>query len=327
VGPSARVPLLRNDSFELVAHGDYAFTERGRSGYIGLSLTLGRGNKSYSAEGGFSAAPDRGGSPVAGGNLRATITGDTGMGQVQGSAVLGHDQNASYAAADLSLRGSRGELAGSLGRTLSGPGGTQYALTLRTGVSAASGHVALGRIDGGEAGVVARVEAPADERFELLVNEVPRAALRGGHAVAIDLPAYHTYDVRLRASGSSPLGYDGSTHRMTLLPGNVAAFSWRTRPQLSIFAHLVSPAGTPLAGAALSAGSNIADTGADGGFLIQLDAERAIAARLPDGRMCTATVPDSAEREANHGFASLKDLVCEGKSMTTLSNESMERQP
>ena len=55
---------------------------------------------------------------------------------------------------------------------------------------------------------------------------------------------------------------------MTLFPGNVAAFSWQTRKQLAIYARLVAPSGEPIAHAAVSAGSNIADTGSDGGFMM-----------------------------------------------------------
>ncbi len=325
IGPSAHLPLLRRDTFELIARGDYAFTERGRSGYLGLTLTLTRGNKMFSAEGGASGAP--GDLAAAVGNLRATVTGDTGLGQVQGSAALGHDQNATYATADLLLRADRGEASASLTRTLGGDGRTQYALSLRTGLAAARGHVALGRLDGGESGVVARVDAPEDERFELLVNDMPRALLRGGHTVTIDLPAYRSYDVRLRAAAGSMLGYDGAARRVTLFPGNVAAFAWRTRPQLAIYARLVSPDGTPLAAAALTAGSNIAETGSDGGFLMQLDAERTITARLLDGSTCVTIVSDTAEREGKHGFAALQDLVCARKTMTSRSDKFTERQP
>ena len=326
-GPSARVPLLRARDFEIFARGDYAVTERGRSGFLGISLMLTHGNRTLSAETGLSHAAGSAAGAVATGSLRASVSGDTGLGEVQGTAALTRDEQASYASADLTLRGGRGEASVGIGQALSGPGGTQYALSLRTAVAAAGGRFALGRVDGGEAKVVARVVAPADERFELLVNDVPRASLRGGAAVAIDLPAYRSYDVRLRAAAGSMLGYDGATRRVTLFPGNVAAFAWRTRPQLAIYARLVAPGGAPLAGAAVSAASNVADTGPDGGFMIQLDAERTLTARLPDGGACTATIPDSAERAASHGFASLQALVCERQSMPSLFAQAKERQP
>jgi len=327
IGPSLRVPLLRARDFEIVGRADYAETERGHSGFVGISLMLTRGNKSFSAESGLSRSAGTAGGPSATGSLRGTISGETGLGEVQGSAALTRDEQASYASADVTLRGRRGELAAGIGQALGGVGGTQYALSLRTAVAAAGGHIALGRIDGGEARIMARVEAPAGERFELLVNDVPRAALRGGAGLTIDLPAYRSYDVRLRAAAGSALGYDGATRRVTLFPGNVAAFLWQTRPQLAIYARLVAPDGAPLANAALSAGSNIADTAADGGFMLQLDAERTITAHLPDGTTCTAQVPDSAERDATHGFASLKALVCERQTMPSLFAKHREQQP
>ena len=326
-GPSLRLPLLRARDFEVVGRADYAVTERGRSGFVGISLMLTRGNKTFSAESGLSHSAGAPGGPALTGSLRAAASGQTGLGELQGSAALTRDEQASYASADLTLRGRRGELAAGLGQALGGAGGTQYALSLRTAVAAAGGHVALGRIDGGEARIMARVDAPAGERFELLVNDVPRASLRGGAGLSIDLPAYRSYDVRLRASAGSPLGYDGATRRVTLFPGNVAAFAWQTRPQLAIYARLVAPDGAPLANAALTAGSNIADTASDGGFMLQLDAERTITAHLPDGSTCTAAVPDSAERAASHGFASLKALVCERQPMPSLFAKPKDRQP
>jgi len=312
VGPSVRVPIVRRRDFEIVARGDYAVTDRGRSGFVGISMTLTRGNRSLSAEAGLSRTAGATGGLSATGSLRASLAGSTGLGEMQGSAALTRDEQATYASADVSLRGQRGELAGSIGHALDGSGGTQYVLSLRTAVAGAGGRIALGRAEGGEAKVLARVDAPVSERFELLVNDVPRASLHGGASVAIDLPAYRSYDVRLRAAAGSILGYDGATRRVTLFPGNIASFAWTTRAQLAIYARLVTPQGGPLVNATLSAGTNIAETGPDGGFMLQLDAERSITAHLPDGGTCAAQVPEGAERAARNGFASLKEMKAVG---------------
>ena len=61
--------------------------------------------------------------------------------------------------------------------------------------------------------------------------------------------------------------------------------------------------------------------------MLQLDAERTITAHLPDGSSCTAQVPDSAEGDASHGFASLKALVCERQIMPSLFAKHREQQP
>jgi len=328
VGPSLRVPVLRTERFELVAHADYALTERGREGYVGLSLRLTGGRRTLSAETGLrqTGGGQNSVAPVA--NLRASLSGDAPvLGQVQAGAVLSREPTGSYAAADLSGRGRIGEFSASAAQPLSGGARTQYAGTFRLGFGAGTGSngwgIALGRADGGDAAVVARVEAPATERFDVLVNDTPRASVRGGQSAVIQLPGYRLYDVRLRAASGAgsgngaALGFDRAAHRVSLFPGTVAAFHWRTRPQLSVFAHLAWPDGSPVARAALSAGSAIADTDGEGAFLMQLEEERVVIARQPDGRGCSFDLSRLGGDKA--GFVSPGTLPCAPLSAPRLS--------
>lgn len=311
IGPSVRIPLIRKGGFELVASADYAFTERGRGGFVGISLFANRGNRTFSAETGLRQAPGTGHVSAAG-NLRASLSGSAGaLGEFQAGATLSRDDNASLAAADFNLRGRTGEVTASVVQPLSGTARTQYALSFRTGMAMRGAALALGRPDGGEAAVIARIKADPSQRFDVLVNDVPRASVRGGTTMLLQLPAYRSYDVRIRAVGSAMLGYDSNARRITLYPGNVAPLRWKTARQLAVHGRIVLPDGSPVAGAALSAGPNIADSAADGEFLIQLDEEAAITARLRDGRTCTIPVRlPAGTAEAAPAFLALGTLGC-----------------
>lgn len=309
VGPNLRVPLVRTGNVEIVASGDYAFTERGRAGYIGLGVILSQGRKTFTADAGLRHS-GRGASRQTAGHasLRGTVSSRVGeTGEAQLAAGLSRDETATYALAEASLQNRTADFTASLARAMNGPGRSQYALSFRTGMAVRGDAFALGAAEGGEAAVVARVVAAPEDRFEVLINDVPRANLAGGQKAMIPLPAYRAYDVRIRAIGGGRGSYDTATRRVSLYPGSVAALAWRTRPALAIHARIVGPDGAPLARAAVAAGDNIAESDGDGSFVIQLDDARALSFRLPDGRGCT--VPVGTVRGAN-GFAALGTLSC-----------------
>lgn len=314
VGPSFRVPLLRRSGFELVARGDYAFTPRGRSGFIGLSLNLTGRRAGFYAEGGLREVRAGGSGAVRPmGLVRGTIQHENAQGrQVQASAALGRDDGAAYAMAEGMAAGRLGEMAGSILQPLggqSGQSGLQYAFSMRTGMAATGAGLRFG-VNPGEAAVVAAVRgAEPDDRFEVLVNDVALGTITGAGKAMIALPAYRAYDVRIRATGAGMTRHDTAARRVTLYPGTVAGLRWDAARALAVTGRLIDPAGAPLAGADLVSGSNIAQTNAHGTFLIELDAGRTIAARLPDGRSCRVTVAPAAP--ARNGFAALGSVACQ----------------
>ena len=317
-GPSFRLPVLHDKAFDIVAQGDYSVTNRGRSGYIGLSLVLNRGRTNFIAEGGVRETRSGGSGRVAPmGLIRATTQREGAGGeQLQASAALGRDDGNTYAAGELLAANRLGEASASLMQPFGGSGGTQYALSLRTGMAAAGAGVKLG-LSNSDSGVVVAVRgASADDRFDVLVGDVPMGRIVGAGKVMVPLPAYRTYDVRIRAAGTGMLTYDTAVRRVTLYPGTVAGLRWMTARTLAVSGRLVDPAGGSLAGADLSSGPNIAETDADGSFVIELDAARTIIARTAAGLACTLRL---GAVEGRNSFAAIGTRICapEGATAST----------
>jgi len=319
VGPSFIVPVLRRPGFELVARGDYAFTNRGRSGFIGLSLVVTGRRTALSAETGLREQCEGGRDRVVPvGLVRATVQrSGADDRQLQATATLGRDDGSAYAGAEVLASSRLGSASGSVLVPFGG-GGTQYALSLRTSLAAAGAGMRLGAANGESAVVAAVRGAEPDDRFDVLVNDVPLARISGSGKAVVSLPSYRTYDVRIRATGAGISRYDTGVRRVALYPGSVAGLRWIAGQAIAVSARLVDPTGAPLARAELSSGANLAQSDDDGSFVIELDERRLLTARTTDGRTCT--LPVRADLRASNGFAALGPLTCLGNGSTPLAS-------
>lgn len=312
VGPSLQAPILRDENFELLANADFAETNLGRRGFIGLSLRLNRGRAQYSAQGGARLVPQvhGGGQLEQSGRLAATVQRQDVLGaQVQATGSLERQSGTGFASLQTEVRHPLGYASAGLIQPLSGlSDNLQYGFSFGTNLIARDGFLGLSGMSGGDAMVVAKVDgASSEDRFDVLVNEVPLASISGARAVSFPLPSYRAYDVRLKLRGGRLTDYDTRVQRIGLYPGSVAGFAWKLRPLTAVFGRLVMPDGTPVADANVSAGSEIAQTDERGGFLIQLPQGEPLIARLPDGTKCTAVPGDLHSRQ---GYAAIGELTC-----------------
>ena len=129
--------------------------------------------------------------------------------------------------------------------------GSVYALNLHTSMTLDQRGIAMGGAEqgGGNSAVVVIVNGvPSSERFQVLINNYPRAFANGGDQVAVPLPAFNSYTIGLRPVGNSV--YDGieRVETITLYPGNVKTMTFDLWTRKVIIGRLLTPDGKVLAG-------------------------------------------------------------------------------
>ena len=191
-----------------------------------------------------------------------------------------------------------------------GSGENRYGLQAGTTLAASLGGVGLVGRRGGSSALVARL-APArgvaaDAVFEVVVDERARRRLRPGEAVAVPLPAYDAYSVRLKQVDGPLVAYDGRAREVSLYPGSVASERWRIRPLVTVFARLVDASGAPLGDARLDTVPPTF-TDARGYFQAELGSGRPGLTATAGARTCRLELPPLG---STTGYRRLGDVPC-----------------
>jgi len=204
-----------------------------------------------------------------------------------------------------------GTLAGDLVHTDGEAGAaTQYTLGLQTTLVAGGGTVQVAGKTTTESMIVAHVRgAQASDRFDVFVNDQVAGTIVGAAPVALALPAYRAYDVRIRPTGERLLSYDSAARTISLYPGTVADLDWTVSPITIKFGRLTAPDGTPLRGASLTGKGIWSETDEQGYFQIEAPDDAALEVTLPDGRTFDLTLPAGPAGDA---IAQLGAVVCCG---------------
>lgn len=313
IGPSLEWDVLRKGKLTVTVRGDLAVTERGNSGFAGVSLRLLGGRSSLTALGGARASgvtgDDLGEGAVASlaGSWSPTVAG----GDLALGAGLEHQPEQDNLILSSEFRHALGSVSGDLVHS-DGPGAavTQYSLGFQTTFAAGAGTVQVAGKTTTESLIVARVNgARESDRFDVLVNEYVAGTIAGSRPLTLALPAYRAYDVRIRSTGEELVAYDGAARKVGLYPGAVTGLEWRSAPITIKFGRLVTPDGAPVSGASLTAPGVWSETDADGYFQIEAPDDAELTVTTPDGDSFVTTLPAG---EANGGIARLGAVVCCG---------------
>jgi hypothetical protein len=105
-----------------------------------------------------------------------------------------------------------------------------------------------------------------DTDFEVVVDGYGRGYARGGTTTALHLPAYHTYQVRIRPRRSAFVEFDDSPRSVTLYPGNVARLDWEVKSLFVVLGRVVDASGNGVANARIEGAQGLAVTDEDGFF-------------------------------------------------------------
>lgn len=308
-GPSVRWEFLQRDALRLAVDGNAVATERGTTGYVGVSLSLVGRNRSLSASAGPRLSSVRseadGLAGTLSGSLQATdfIDGELNL-------AAGYERQPGLNA--LNASGQLREEALSLAADVihsddRGRSQTRFSASAQTVLAVGPGAAAFHSRTSSESMVVARVRgARESDRFEVLVNDSPAGAVSGAEALTLSLPSYRAYDVRLRAIGGELVAYDGSTRRIGLYPGNVQVLEWDARPIRVIIGRLLFDDGSPVAGARVRAPGGLAETDPQGNFQIETAGDDYLDVSLASGLSYRVAVPDRDTAE----WAMVGDVHC-----------------
>ncbi len=294
IGPALEWDVLRRGRLTLTVRGDMTVTERGNAGFAGLSLRLVGPRSTYSA--------------LAGARIRSIDDGDSGEGAI---AALSGAWARSVAGGELSVGAGLEHQPMRENVTVSGdfrrPGGslsldvahtdgkidtTQYSLGFKTTVAAGAGELQIGGRNANESLLVTRVEgADEDDIFEVLINEQPSGSITGTKSLALAMPAYRSYNVRIRPTGERLLDYDSAPRAVALYPGTVAKVEWKTSPITIKMGRLVTADGSSVSGATLTAPGTWAETDEGGNFQIEVADDVELMVTLRDGTSFATVLP------------------------------------
>jgi hypothetical protein len=314
IGPAVEWDFLRKGKLTLTLRGDFAATERGNSGFAGVSLRLLGASTTVTALGGARASgipnDDLGEGPVAA--LAGSWNPQVGGGDLSLGAGLEHQPRQDNLIVSSEFRHPLGSLSGDVVRS-DGPGAavTQYSLGLQTTFIAGAGAVQVAGKTTTESMIVAQVDGAREgETFDVLVNEQVAGSIDGARPLALALPAYRAYAVRIRPTGAALLAYDNSARSVGLYPGSVTRLEWRVAPVVIKVGRLVSPDGVPVRGASITGQGIWSETDDEGYFQIEAPDDAELTVTLPDGSSFTTTLPAG---EATDGIARIGAVVCCGR--------------
>lgn len=330
VGPSLEWDFLRRGPLTFTARGNLALTDSGKVGFLGISLRLLGGRTSMAASVGGRSSSFADGSLDSG--VVATLAGawnDPAFagGQLSMGAGLESDPEGRSLFASGELRRPSGSLAADLVHSkTSSDSTTQYSLGLQSTIGVHRGGIVLDGRSTSESMVTAQiVGARRTDRFELLVDEQTKGTFFQGERIALSLPSYRSYDVRIRPLAGGLISYDGSTRRIALYPGNVTSLTWSAQPVQIIIGSLRYPDGRPVANASLTAEVGWGQTDEKGLFQIESTAGADIEVVTADGEIFRTRLPEGEEKAE---FANVGIIECcggRGANLARMDEASVDR--
>jgi hypothetical protein len=162
--------------------------------------------------------------------------------------------------------------------------------------------------EGGDSGLIIDVESPDPRaRFKVYVNNAPVATVAPGRRIALFLPAYKNYSVRLGPSGGDPTDFDAQERKVSLYPGNMVRLSWTATRLIEVFGRAIDQNGDPVSQAVAIGADQEAVTDGAGYFQTAISAQQELIFQRLDGSACRV---DLAGTHSVNGYAALGSRRC-----------------
>ena len=311
LGAAVEIPVVRSARWDLVMVADARKSERETASFLGLRFLANRGPVAAS---GYAALLHQTGRDA----RRNQMVGEAqaswyrqieDRNQLSVDGAVGRNAEGAYSRANVSMRSQMLNARADVLHQFSGRDSTQFAATLDTGLAVTSGGLGIGGRDLNDSGLILSVVgAGADQRFDVLVDEIVRGTVAGGGRLTLFLQPYAKYDVRIRARDSSLADFDAGSRTVTLYPGNVAALHWNVTPLFILFGRAVAADGQPVANADVSGAHGVGRTDDGGYFQIETNRQDRLRLARRDGPACAiAALPAPAP---GAGFVSGGELLC-----------------
>ena len=313
VGPSLSLPVFRRNGMQAVFEASAQRTRTNLSGFAGMRLLMSSGRMSMLSTAGRGFEKDYGGNRSSVSRAVGNFTGqyshenqDEMRFNVSAGAERTTSASTGFAAATVDSR--LGNVRADITHGFEGRGGTQYNLSVQSGLAFSGDSVALGARDMEQSAIMVSLSGDAPgAAFNLLVDDVVRGRVKVGQRLTLFVPGYRRYKVRIVPADALPIRYDGAAREVTLYPGNVRSLAWRAEIFFTVFGRAVGSNGLPLGNALLEAGREVTQADSQGYF--QIDARRgdrlAIAS---DGGQCRL---DLAAVAVRNDLASVGTVVCQ----------------
>ena len=310
VGASVEVPVVRSSRWDLLVSADVRKTERDFSSFVGFRFLANRDNVAVSGSAGMIHQTARGTRPnqLVGEAQASWYRQLKDQSQLSTDVAIGRNVDGAYsrASAYMRLRAFNGRA--DVLRQFGDRDTTQFAATLDTGIVVTKSGVGIAGRDMNDTGVVVSVAGGgAEQKFDVLVNEVVRGTVADGGRLVLFLQPYQAYDVRVRSRDSQVSGFDATPRTATLYPGNVAELDWNVTPLFILFGRAVAVDGKPVANAEISGSHGVGRTDGDGYFQIETNREDQLRLSRKTGSICTIAV---GAAQPVDGFVSAGDQMC-----------------
>ncbi len=183
-----------------------------------------------------------------------------------------------------------------------------YAANASTSLLMNKSTFAFGGRSPARSAIVVKIAGDAeDSYFDVLMNQNVRGKARVGDNTVIGLTPYQTYQVRLKARGSSLINFNDSVQSTTLYPGNVVTMNWRSKRVVVVFGQISDHAGNPVSNGLIKGVSGIATTDEFGMFQAELDTKvRKLTVQTRE-YSCDVDIPDY---NTHQNIALLGKLTC-----------------
>ena len=130
-----------------------------------------------------------------------------------------------------------------------------------------------------------------EDRFEVYVDGQLRGAVTGSERLALQLPVYRQYTIRLKPFRSGSLSVEQPDQTIVLYPGNVIVASFEVTPLVPVLGRLMLADGSPLRNASISWKREIARTDDGGYFQIEATSGAKLSVLMPGGGETIAPLP------------------------------------
>lgn len=314
IGPSLSLPVITRNAVQVVFDASAQRSRDTSAAFAGLRVLLSSKHLSVGGMLGLATQSDRSSNEGAVSRTVGSISAQWSQSGPAGSniSVEGDaDRNigSSTVHAEALASGAFGDFRADLLKSLEDRHGAQYNLAFQSGMAVGVSGSAWGSRELQQSAIIVAINGDAaDARFKVLVNNVSRGEVKVGHRLALFVPGYRTYNVRVVPTSSQSVNYDSAEHQITLYPGNVRTLSWSANSFFTLFGQAISNDGKPIVNALMQTAKAIAVTDAGGYFQIDARHDEPITVSADGGTSCRLRLGKVTEKD---DFASIGKVICQ----------------
>lgn len=307
---SLELPVIRTGRLDLRLEADVRKSERDFSSFVGLRFLVTGGAAAVSGRAGLSRSGAPGGSAGFVAESQAgwyrQLSDQT---QLSTDLAFGQDSEGAHVRGSSNLRSPlvnvRGDVLHLYGE---GPNATQFTATADSGIVLGEGTISIGAREMSDSAAIVSVRGgDTGQTFEVLVDEVVRGSVANGESLALFLPPYRTYEIRLRSRDAQVASFETAPREATLFPGNVTKLDWEVTPLVVLFGRAVGARGEPVSGAEIIGPHGIGRTDEQGYFQIEASRSDILRFSRSGDDACTVAVPKLPVRD---GYISAGEVLC-----------------